>query len=107
MASPDKVLQIFSNGTNYYKVKAVVNDMESDFSSVVAGAWTNTSASGNGFYLGMNGFNNGLYSYTIIFITNSSLEGCNNFIDGLTVLDGTRLYNAVGKSIDDLSVILL
>lgn len=90
------------NGTNYYKIKAVVNDMESDFSSVVAGAWTNTSASGNGFYLGMNGFNNGLYSYPIIFLTNSSLEGCNNFIDGLTVLDGTRLYNAVGKSIDDL-----
>ena len=89
-------------GANYYKVKAVIDGVSTGFSSVVASTWDNVSESGNGFYIGINGFNNRLYSYPIMFLSDDASTGFDSFIDGLTLLDGTRLYNVVGKSIDDL-----
>lgn len=89
-------------GANYYKVKAVIDGVSTGFSSVVASTWDNVSESGNGFYIGINGFNNRLYSYPIMFLSDDARTGFDSFIDGLTLLDGTRLYNVVGKSIDDL-----
>ena len=63
---------------------------------------TPTGGSESGFYLGIIGFNNGLYTYPIQHLSNSSIADYNSFIDGLTTINGTLLYYAVDKSIDQL-----
>lgn len=63
---------------------------------------TPTGGSESGFYLGIIGFNNGLYTYPIQHLSNRSIAGYNSFIDGLTTINGTLLYYAVDKSIDQL-----
>ena len=61
-----------------------------------------TGGSKSGFYLGINGFNNGLYTYPIKHLSEDSEQGYYSFIDGLTTKNGTWLYYAVDKAIDKL-----
>lgn len=63
---------------------------------------TITGGSESGFYLGIIGFNNGLYPYPIKHLSEDSAQGYYSFIDGLTTVNGTWLYYAVDKSIDNL-----
>lgn len=62
------------------------------------------TAGGNesGFYAGIIGFNNSLYTYPIKHLSESSADGFYSFIDGLTTKNGTLLYYAVDKAIDNL-----
>ena len=90
-------------GVNYYKIKACVNGSESEFSPVGIGVWSNKSNDNNcGFFVGINGFNNELYTFPIQYLSRETKSKYNQFINGLTTIAGTRLYNAVDKSIDDL-----
>ncbi|MDO5394888.1 MAG: Ig-like domain-containing protein [Bacteroidales bacterium] len=88
-------------GANYYKVSACINGMESNCSSTVAGTVI-ADGSDHGFYLGIIGFNNELYTYPIRYLSESSAQGYYSFIDGLTTENGTVLYYGVDKSIDNL-----
>ena len=56
----------------------------------------------SGFYLGIIGFNNEYFSYPIKHLSSKSIDGYNSFIDGLSMTNGTLLYYAVDKSIDQL-----
>ena len=56
----------------------------------------------SGFYLGIIGFNTGLDTYPIQYLSADSSSGYYSFIDGLTTKNGTLLYYAVDKSIDNL-----
>ncbi|MBR1962471.1 MAG: leucine-rich repeat protein [Alistipes sp.] len=56
----------------------------------------------SGFYLGIIGFNNEYFSYPIKHLSSKSINGYNSFIDGLSMTNGTLLYYAVDKSIDQL-----
>lgn len=63
------------------------------------------SASGgseNGFYLGIIGFNNDLYPYSIRHLTEESAVEYHSFIDGLSTRNGTLLYYAVDSAVDAL-----
>lgn len=63
---------------------------------------TPAGGSESGFYLGIIGFNNGLYTYPIKHLSAKSVAGYNSFIDGLSTQNGTLLYYAVDRSIDQL-----
>ena len=63
---------------------------------------TPTGGSESGFYLGIIGFNNGLYTYPIKHLSAKSVAGYNSFIDGLSTQNGTLLYYAVDRSVDQL-----
>ncbi len=56
-----------------------------------------------GLYLGLIGFNEDLYEKQLIMLNESSQGSFNNFIDGLSSNDGTILYHAVNKSLNNLS----
>ena len=56
----------------------------------------------SGFYLGIIGFNNGLYSYPISHLSANTIAGYNGFIDKLSIQNGTLLYYAVDESINHL-----
>lgn len=88
-------------GTNYYKVKAVVNGVESGYSSSAAGTLADSGLE-SGIYLGITGFNEALYNYPVMQISESSIDGYYNFIDGLTMKLGTVLYYSVDQAINTL-----
>lgn len=56
----------------------------------------------SGFYLGVIGFNNELFSYPIKKLTEESVEEISAFIDGLTMNKFTLLFHAVDNSINVL-----
>lgn len=56
----------------------------------------------SGFYLGIIGFNADLYPYPISRLTNESVQHIHSFIDNLSISDGTLLYYATDKSLDEL-----
>lgn len=89
------------HGSNFYRVKAVVGDMESGYTASAAASLTNT-ALGNGIYLGITGFNETLYNYPILQLTESSVNGFRNFVDGLTMKNGTLLYYSVDQAINTM-----
>ena len=89
------------HGSNFYRVKAVVGDVESGYTASAAASLTNT-ALGNGIYLGITGFNETLYNYPILQLTESSVNGFRNFVDGLTMKNGTLLYYSVDQAINTM-----
>ncbi|MCH5220973.1 MAG: hypothetical protein J1F05_01400 [Muribaculaceae bacterium] len=88
-------------GTNYYKIKAIVNGVESGYSSSAAGTLADSGLE-SGIYLGITGFNQALYNYPVIQVSESSVEGFHEFIDGLTMKNGTLLYYSVDQAINTL-----
>lgn len=88
-------------GTNYYKVKAIVNGVESGYSSSAAGTLSDNGLE-SGIYLGIAGFNEAIYNYPVMQISDSSIDGYYNFIDGLTMKLGTVLYYSVDQAINTL-----
>ena len=56
----------------------------------------------NGIYLGITGFNQSLYSYPIGILSDESKNGFNEFIDGLSMKNGTLLYYSVDQAITTL-----
>lgn len=93
-------------GANYYKIKAIVDNVESDFTTTVSGVLI-TEPLESGIYLGVTGFNEYLYEFPISRLTYSSIGECNEFIDNLNPGMGTVLYYAVDKSLDKLESVSL
>ncbi len=89
------------NGSNFYRVKAVVGDVESGYTASAAATLTNSELE-NGVYLGITGFNEALYEYPIIQLTESSVDGFRNFVDGLSKKDGTLLYHSVNQALNTM-----
>ncbi len=86
-------------GSNFYRVKAVVGEVESGFTSSATATLTNSELE-NGIYLGITGFNQTLYDYPVFQLTESSVDGFRNFIDGLTMKNGTLLYYSVDQALN-------
>lgn len=88
-------------GTNFYKVKAVVDGVESGYSSTATGTLTEDGQQ-SGIYLGITGFNQVLYTYPVMRLTESSVGGFRDFVDNLTMKYGTLLYYSVDQAINAL-----
>lgn len=86
-------------GSNFYRVKAVVGDVESGYTSSAAATLTSSELD-NGIYLGIIGFNQTLFEYPVIQLTENSVDGFRNFVDGLTMKNGTLLYYSVDKALN-------
>ena len=55
-----------------------------------------------GLYVGIIGFNSGLTSNKLTLLNKSSKEGIKDFINNLTMEDGTILYHAVNTALDKI-----
>lgn len=86
-------------GANYYKVKAIVDGKESGYTATATATLTDNGME-SGVYLGITGFNQTLYSYPVLQLSESSVDGFYNFIDGLTMKNGTLLYYSVDQAIN-------
>ena len=93
-------------GTNFYRVKAVVGDVESGYTATAAATLT-SSESDNGIYLGITGFNQALYEYPVIQLNKNSVDGFRNYVDGLTMKNGTLLYYSVDRALDAMQATTL
>lgn len=89
------------SGSNYYKIKAVVNGTESGFSTSVVAAIADSGLP-SGIYLGVSGFNQALYNQPVTQLETSSIDGFNSFIDGLNKKNGTLLYYSVDQALNTL-----
>ncbi len=89
------------HGSNFYRVKAIVGNVESGYTSSVV-ATLNNSELDNGIYLGITGFNQTIYEYPVLQLTESTVDGYRNFVDGLTMKNGTLLYYSVDKALNTL-----
>ncbi len=88
-------------GTNYYRIKAVVDGKESGYTASVGASLTDTTLE-SGIYLGITGFNQALYNYPTLRLAESSVGGFRNFIDGLSTKYGTLLYYSVDQALNSL-----
>ena len=88
-------------GSNFYRVKAVVGDVESGYTSSAAATLTSSELD-NGIYLGITGFNQTLYEYPVLRLSESSVDGFRNFVDGLTMKNGTLLYYSVDQALNTM-----
>ena len=89
------------SGSNFYKVKAIVDGQESAYTQSAAASFSDTELP-SGVYLGITAFNDGLYKYPVHLLTERSVEGFFGFIDGLEIEDVTMLYYAFDKALDAL-----
>ncbi len=88
-------------GSNFYRVKAVVGDVESGYTSSAAATLTSSELD-NGIYLGITGFNQSIYDYPVLQLSESSVDGFRNFVDGLTMKNGTLLYYSVDQALNTM-----
>lgn len=88
-------------GSNYYRVKATVNGEESGYTTSVAATLPDNGME-SGIYLGIYGFNQSVYEYPVQHLDESSITGFNEFIDNLTMKNGTLLYYSVEQALDDM-----
>ncbi len=88
-------------GTNFYKVKAVVNGQESAYTTSATATLTDNGME-SGIYLGIIGFNSSLYEHPINLLNETTVEGYYNFIDELQSKDMTLLYHSVEKALDKM-----
>lgn len=89
------------NGTNYYKVKAITTNGESAYSETIA-LTPDVESMESGIYLGITGFNQTLYEYPVLQLTENSVEGFRDFVDGLTMKNGTVLYYSVDQALNTM-----
>lgn len=88
-------------GTNYYKVKAVVNGVESGYTTAAAATIAGSDL-GNGIYLGISGFNQKIYNHPIVQLSDGTVDGFRSFVDNLTMKNGTLLYYSVDQALNTL-----
>lgn len=88
-------------GTNFYRIKALINNVESGYTPSIAATLTNSELE-SGIYLGITSFNQALYNYPILQLNENSKDGFDNFIDGLTIKNGTLLYYSVDQALNTL-----
>ena len=88
-------------GSNYYRVSASVNGVESGYTTSVAATLPDNGME-SGIYLGIYGFNQAVYEYPVLRLDESSIGGFNEFVDALTMKNGTLLYYSVEQALDDM-----
>ena len=86
-------------GSNFYRVKAVIEGVESGYTASVSAALPDNGLE-SGIYLGINAFNQQLYKYPVLLLNEASLSGFNGFIDGLTMKNGTLQFYAVDEALN-------
>lgn len=86
-------------GSNYYRVTATVDGVESGYTASVAATLTDNGME-SGIYLGIYGFNQAVYEYPVFRLDETSISGFNDFIDGLTMKNGTLLYYSVEQALN-------
>lgn len=83
-----------------------VNQIDKEISS-----WTDITSDGggtnSGIYLGIMGFNQQLYPYSISELTDENKVGFDTFIDNLNMENGTLLYYAVDQAINTMQSVTL
>ncbi len=110
VASADKVMQVFKNGTlvQSYPMTAddsfvvEVNDTDDGSGSGGDSGDTGDSYTESGLYLGIIGFNEQLYHYPITLLNSETKSGFDNFINAMTPKNGTLLYYSVDEAINTL-----
>ncbi|MDE5976460.1 MAG: hypothetical protein K2G69_07920 [Muribaculaceae bacterium] len=88
-------------GSNFYRVKAVVGNVESGYTSSVSANLTSSELE-NGIYLGITGFNQTIFEYPVLQLSESSVNGFSNFVDGLMMKNGTLLYYSVDQALNTM-----
>ena len=89
-------------GTNYYKVKARVGYSESEMSATPAIITITASAMESGIYLGITSFNASLYTQPIAILNQETKSVYDNFVDAMTMKNGTVLCYSVDQAINML-----
>lgn len=89
------------SGANFYRIKAVVDGVESQ-NSAVASAEFSDDALPSGVYLGVSGFNQILNSHQIERLTKRTFDEFNGFVDGLEMKNGTILCYSVDQALNAL-----
>lgn len=79
----------------------MVNGVESGYSQTATGILADSGME-SGIYLGVTGFNDDLYTYPVMRLTESSVGGFRDFVDNLTMKYGTLLYYSVDQAINAL-----
>lgn len=88
-------------GSNYYRVKAIVGNVESGYTQSATATLT-SSEMDNGIYLGIMGFNQSIFDYPVLRLTNNTVDGFRGFISNLTMQNGTLLYYSVDQALNSL-----
>ncbi len=91
-------------GTNYYKLKAIINNTESIFSQIVMADILDGTLE-NGIYLGINAFNKSISTFPLSKLSDESIADYYSFIDGLEMQNGTILYYSIDNALASLSSI--
>lgn len=90
------------SGTNYYKVRAISENLMSDYSLASNTVEYRVEELASGLYLGITGFNQQLYSYPVQQLNSDTKLGFDSFVDGMTMKNGTILYYSVDEAITTL-----
>ena len=94
-------------GTNYYKVKAKAGGHESSLSETPAIVTMTTSEQESGIYLGVMSFNQALYTQPIALLNQQTKTTYEDFIEGMTMKNGTVLCYSVDQAINALQSVSL
>ncbi len=89
-------------GTNYYKVKALGNGMESAMSESTGTATMPSSGLESGLYLGVMGFNQDTSTKPISILKTATKSAYDTFIDELTMKNGTVLCYSLDQAVNAL-----
>lgn len=85
-------------GSNYYRIKAVVDGKESNYTEAIAATLPDNGME-SGIYVGLLGFNNALYEYPITLLDENSINEMLEFIQELEQDDMTLLYYSVEQAL--------
>ncbi len=91
-------------GSNYYRIKAVINNTESLFSQSVIADILDGSLE-NGIYLGISAFNKSISTFPLSKLSDESIADYYSFIDGLEMQNGTILYYSIDNALASLATI--
>ncbi|MEZ3589954.1 MAG: hypothetical protein K1V84_02820 [Muribaculaceae bacterium] len=89
-------------GSNYYRVKAIVDGRESDYSLSSPAATIPTGEMESGMYLGITSFNRSMNVHPIGRLDMDTKVDFDAFVDGLTTANGTLLYHSFNEAINAL-----
>lgn len=91
-------------GSNYYKIKAIINNTESLFSQSVVADILDGSLE-NGIYLGISAFNKSISTFPLSKLSDESIPDYYSFIDKLEMQNGSILYYSIDNALASLSSI--
>lgn len=89
-------------GSNYYRVKAIVEGRESDYSLSSPAATIPTGEMESGMYLGITSFNRLMNVHPTGRLDKDTKGAFDAFVDGLTTANGTLLYHSFNEAINTL-----